>query len=485
MSITKEDKFIDFVLEHVDNKLLQLAEEGRYYFEDELAESELENILKEEILSISESEELTDELAESFIAAKEIAKLYLEEIKEACDEESDDYDDSDDEKSDEDDVNENIPNKHKISKMQSIIDARKRRTDPNVIRSRKRTLMKRAARGDRVVNKKLSRSLKKTFSKGFGKRWEDDEEPKDIDTKKVNDSDEEDETITPNKEEMKAELAKKLAKKAEACKESISDSIEYALNESELFGSLNEDESASLREFVKKHLLESADKQVEFISKHLLEATDEYVEQELIPSMNEHVEEYINEEVIPEIKKDVDEYISYVAEDVSESLHKQNLIVKSKSSVQLESFRDKLLTLISEELNIIPEQEDIVHKLESKLTEANEMIQSERIKKIEYRNQIEESEKAIYLLKRFSEFNISEATRERIINKLDENDISENEYRSGYSLDEFKSATDALIKESMAESEKEPAENKKINETKEDENPLNDILKRSLDLLKK
>ena len=147
---------MDSIREYVKSSILEWLHEN----EDELNEDVMSDAAVIEEMTDMFFAQLSDEINES-------------ECEDNCDD--DDCDDDncgkkDDDKEDDDDVDEATMVKHKISKIQSVLDKRKRETDPKFKMSRRRTLMKAAARGGRVINKKLSKSLKKSFRQGFGKR---------------------------------------------------------------------------------------------------------------------------------------------------------------------------------------------------------------------------------------------------------------------------------------------------------------------------
>lgn len=461
----KEDDFdIDSINKYVKNSIHEWLFEG----EDELNE--------DVISDTAVIEEMVDEI--------------INELLEACKKESDDCD-SDDEKDDcekddyekDDDSDDEMDEsasmvKHKISKIQSVLDKRKRETDPKYKMSRRRTLMKMAARGGRVVNKKLSKSLKKSFNQGYGKRWESKEDIFNIEDgiSSIFESDckndVEGDDVTPEKDNKK-KLAKKMSEKAKEQKEAIEESMREVLKSVPSFGTLNEEESNTLSESFISLLSENVDKAVVSITESLLDEMEDYKNTVIIPSYNNKVNQYLSEEVIPSMEADVDDYLDYVVNEKLDEIMESGKIYKSRDSIQLESFRDKLLNLIEENLYIVPEQEDALIAMEKRCESLTESLKTANVEKIKSRNKAVQLENELWIEKNIPD-DLSDAGEEKL--RLQLEDI---EYTTH---DEFVKKANRIINESESNS------NLKINEqhetvpSKKDE--TDDIVTRTLNFMK-
>ena len=177
----KQNQFIDLIENYVytlvSDHIKELNESEDY---ESFDMDELKQYAKNSISEwfFEDEDMLSEDVINDQVVIDDIVDTIFEDIEEACKKEScdcgkpdcpicskkesckegddDDEDpDKDDDKDDgDDDVDEAaLLTKHKITKIQSVLDARKRATDPAWKMSRRRTLMKQAARGGRVVNK--------------------------------------------------------------------------------------------------------------------------------------------------------------------------------------------------------------------------------------------------------------------------------------------------------------------------------------------
>lgn len=404
-----------------------------------------DNIKKSIAEWLTESDDETTELEESVIANTCAPIDYvIDDIVDSIVQEA--------EKNDEEsELDEASMVKHKISKIQSIIDKRKRETDPKLKASRKRTLMKIDARGGRVVNKKLSKAMKKSYKQGYGARWESEEffdkvhagidsvlyesDCSDADEKKPVEGND----VEP--EAGKKKLAKKLAKEAKIQKEAIKESAKMTLSASGVFGTLNESESSELVESFVEVLSENLDKATEAITESLLESTEQYVTDIVIPEISGKVDRYISEEVLPELEKNVSDYLEYVTEEIATDLKDSGKIIKSRDSQQLESFRDKLLKLIESDLQIIPEQQDAMVVLENKCETLTKFLKEGQVERIKLQNKLDELENQIWLEHNLPS-GLSEATSEKLKDRLN---VLEYDSHSDFILKATK-----VIKEALA-----------------------------------
>ena len=148
-------------------------------------------------------------------------------------------------------------------------------------------------------------------------------------------------------------------------------------------------------------------------------------------------------------------------------------IYKSRDSIQLESFRDKLLNLIEENLYIVPEQEDALIAMEKRCESLTESLKTANVEKIKARNKAVQLENELWIEKNIPD-DLSDAGEEKL--RLQLEDI---EYTTH---DEFVKKANRIINESESNS------NSKINEqhetvpSKKDE--TDDIVTRTLNFMK-
>lgn len=400
------------------------------------------------------------------------------ESKESCKKESDDEDDDDekdsedkddDDEDDKDDVDEAALTKHHITKIQSVLDARKRATDPKYKMSRRRTLMKQAARGGRVINKKLSKSVKKSYRQGFGKRWEEamenmEEACKKEACKKESDTEKDDvEGNDVKPKDSKEKAVKKIKSTVKVQKEAMEESVREALKDIPAFGTLNEEESASMTEAFMNLLSKHVDEATDSITEAVLNEMETYQNEVVIPEITEKANAYMAEEVIPSLEADVNDYLDYVVNEKIEEIMESGKIYKSRESIQLESFRDKLLDLIESDLQIVPEQEDALIAMESKCDSLSKSLQEARVEKIKARNRAIQLENELWIEKNIPS-DVSEATSEKIRDMLEaiEADTHEAFVSKAEKIIEEATATKTPIKEEVVEQPKKQPEEEDI-----------------------
>lgn len=453
------EQFADMIEGYIYDALDTSLKEGTFTSFDALKQEVLESI--NDMFFEDEPDKLTEEVLSDSIVLEDAVEAVFADLKEACKEECDcgkkdcpicnpkesckkesddddeddedkdddkddtkDKDDEDDEDDDDkDDVDEATLSKHHITKIQSVLDKRKRETDPKYKMSRRRTLMKIAARGGRVINKKLSKSVKKAYRQGFGKRWEDTMDVMEDKMKETcnKESDTEKDDVEGNDvkpKDSKVKATKKIKECVKVQKEAMEESVKEALKEIPAFGTLNESESASMTEAFTNLLSEHINKATDSITEAVLEEMDSFEKEHVIPELTQRANDYIVEEVIPSLEKDVNDYLDYVVNEKVAEIMESGKVYKSRDSMQLESFRDKLFDLIESELQIVPEQEDALIAMESKCDSLEKSLQEARIEKIKARNRSIQLENELWIEKNMP-INISEATSEKIRDLLE------------------------------------------------------------------
>lgn len=492
--------------ENSREKLADMIEGYIYDFlENKLNEEETAhwNALKEEALqSINEwffegEDQLNEEVISDSLVIEDMVNTVFDDLmeacksecdcgkpdcpicnpKESCKKESDDEDDddkkdddekdSDDEDDDKDDVDEAALTKHHITKIQSVLDARKRATDPKYKMSRRRTLMKQAARGGRVINKKLSKSVKKAYRQGFGKRWEEAMNGMEEACKKESDTEKDDvegNDVKPNDSKEKA--VKKIKSTVKVQKEAMEESVREALKDIPAFGTLNEEESTSMTEAFMNLLSKHVDEATDTITEAILNEMETYQNEVIIPELTEKANSYMTEEVIPSLEADVNDYLDYVVNEKVEEIMESGKIYKSRESLQLESFRDKLLDLIESDLQIIPEQEDALIAMESKCDSLSKSLQEARVEKIKARNRAIQLENELWIEKNIPS-DLSEATTEKVRDLLEaiEADTHDAFIAKAEKIIEEATATKAPIKEEVEAPKNQPEEEDIVSRT--------------------
>lgn len=481
LNIETRERLVEFIEGYVYDLIEQQLKEDD--FDIDSINEFVKNSIHEWL--IEDEDELNEAVISDTAVIEEMVDEIINELLEACKKESDDCD-SDDKKDDcekndgsDDEMDESASMvKHKISKIQSVLDKRKRETDPKYKMSRRRTLMKMAARGGRVVNKKLSKSLKKSFKQGYGKRWESKEDIFNIEEGISNifesdcKDDVEGDDVTPEKDNKK-KLAKKMSEKAKEQKEAIEESMREVLKSVPSFGTLNEEESNTLSESFISLLSENVDKAIVSITESLLDEMEDYKNTVIIPSYNNKVNQYLNEEVIPSMEADVDDYLDYVVNEKLDEIMESGKIYKSRDSIQLESFRDKLLNLIEENLHIVPEQEDALIAMEKRCESLTESLKTANVEKIKARNKAVQLENELWIEKNIPD-DLSDAGEEKL--RLQLEDI---EYTTH---DEFVKKANSIISESESNSKSNINEQHETVPSKKDE--TDDIVTRTLNFMK-
>lgn len=494
------EQFADMIEGYIYDVLEKSLEENTFTSFDALKQEVLKSI--NEWFFEDESDKLNEDVLSDTIVIEDAVNAVFADLEEACKEEcdcgkedcpicnpkesckkeSDDDEDKEDDKDDDedddekDDVDEATLTKHHITKIQSVLDKRKRETDPKYKMSRRRTLMKIAARGGRVINKKLSKSVKKAYRQGFGKRWEEtmdamNEKMKDSEEKKsdAEKDDVEGNDVKPNGTKVKA--TKKIKEAVKVQKEAVEESVKDALKDIPAFGTLNESESASMTEAFTNLLTKHIDQASETITEAVLQEMDAFEKEYVIPELTQKANDYIAEEVIPSLEKDVNDYLDYVVEEKIQEIMESGKIYKSRDSMQLESFRDKLLDLIESELQIVPEQEEALIAMESKYDSVAKALQEARIEKIKARNRSIQLENELWVEKNMPT-TLSEASFEKLHDMLESIEADTHEAFVAKASKIIEEAT--AVKEPINESKKE--EPKKQEKTEEQD----DIVSRTL-----
>lgn len=487
------EQFADMIEGYIYDTLEKSLEENTFTSFDALKQEVLESI--NEWFFEDEPDKLNEDVLSDSIVLEDAVNTVFADLEEACkeecdcgkedcpicnpkesckkesdddeDDEKDKEDDKDDDDEDKDDVDEATLSKHHITKIQSVLDKRKRETDPKFKMSRRRTLMKIAARGGRVINKKISKGVKKSYRQGFGKRWEatmdamnekmKDSEEKKSDTEK---DDVEGNDVKPNESKVKA--TKKIKETVKVQKEAVEEAVKEALKDIPAFGTLNESESASMTEAFTNLLTKHIDQASETITEAVLEEMENYEKEHVIPELTQKANDYIVEEVIPSLEQDVNDYLDYVVNEKVEEIMESGKVYKSRNSIQLESFRDKLLDLIESELQIVPEQEDALIAMESKYDSVAKALQEARIEKIKARNRSIQLENELWIEKNMPA-TLSEASSEKLHDMLESIEADTHEAFVAKASKIIEEAT--TVKEPIVESKKEePKKQEKVEE---------------------
>ena len=354
---------------------------------------------------VKEDQRILDSIVESMLNEND-------EDDDSDSEEDDEDDDSDSEEDDEDDEDDDdldeALTKHKISKTDSIIAKRKRATDPKYKLSRRRTLKKAEARGGRVVNKKLSKALKKSHKMGFGKRWESEQ----LDTY-LNRIDDVLKEATYDKED----LVKRLINQVKTHKQAIQESLNEAMQNTTAFGTLNEAESASLLESFTELLSENIDRAVSSITDSLLTEMENYKDDVIVPTYSQHINDYIERELVPAVNEDVNRYLDYVINERIDEIMESGKILKSRKTTQLEAFTENLLDLIEHDLKFIPEQEDGYIDLENKYNLTSKALHEARVQRIKAEQKAQSLRNELWAEQNMPS-SLSEAAKEKVRENL-------------------------------------------------------------------
>ena len=385
-------------------------------------------------------DEWSDEFLTDCVVVDGIVDTLFEDIEEACDcddgdkDDDDDMDDKDDDKDDADDdkdddkepTDEAALTKHHITKIQSVIDARKRATDPQYKLSRKHTLMKQAARGGRIIDRKLSKALKKSYRAGFGKRWEGcdratlrDGIKKAFDNEGCDNEGCDNDGLEGPNVNPKEKVAKKVKEIAKIRKEAVAESVKEMLSEIPSFETLEEAETEKLTESFSNLLLDKINSSVDNVTDDILEELDNFINEEVIPDYTQKTESYIMDEVFPAMQADVSDYLDYVIEAKLDEIMESGKIYKSAKSIQLEDFTEKLLDLIKEDLQIYPEQEDAVISLEKKVSVLEQSLYDAKVQKVKAVHSMKDLQDELWMEKNIPN-DLSEAAKETLQKSLNE-----------------------------------------------------------------
>ena len=235
------------------------------------------------------------------------------------------------------------------------------------------------------------------------------------------------------------ELSKKMKKVAAQRREAIEESLdEQFANFNSLFGSLNESETAELKAIAGNtisSLLESSEKA---ICEDLSNAYQTYINEELLPEMFDLFDNHYIKVIMNEHNEQIDEWLSETAKEVVEDLDSKKLIVKSHSAIQNEEFVENLLSLIKENLQILPEQEDYIDNANNQIQELNKKLQESNIEAIRLRDKLNESKRSEYVYKNMPS-DLFESDKEKLLEYV-ETELSEAE-----SFDEFTKYFDEAV----------------------------------------
>jgi hypothetical protein len=355
---------------------------------------------------VKEDQRILNSIVESILNENDDSDSKDEDDEDDDDLDEDDDSDSEDEE-DDDDLDEALT-KHKISKTDSIIAKRKRATDPKYKLSRRRTLKKAEARGGRVVNKKLSKALKKSHKMGFGKRWESEQLDTYLD--RIDD-------VLKEATYDKEDLVKRLINQVKTHKQAIQESLNEAMQNTTAFGTLNEAESASLLESFTELLSENIDRAVSSITDSLLTEMENYKDDVIVPTYSQHINDYIEKELVPAVNEDVNRYLDYVINERIDEIMESGKILKSRKTTQLEAFTENLLDLIEHDLKFIPEQEDGYIDLENKYNLTSKALHEARVQRIKAEQKAQSLENELWAEQNMPS-SLSEAAKEKVRENL-------------------------------------------------------------------
>ena len=357
---------------------------------------------------VKEDQRILNSIVESILNENDDSDSKDEDDSDSKDEDDDsDSEDEDEDEEGDDDLDEALT-KHKISKTDSIIAKRKRATDPKYKLSRRRTLKKAEARGGRVVNKKLSKALKKSHRMGFGKRWESEQLDTYLD--RIDD-------VLKEATYDKEDLVKRLINQVKTHKQAIQESLNEAMQNTTAFGTLNEAESASLLESFTELLSENIDRAVSSITDSLLTEMENYKDDVIVPTYSQHINDYIERELVPAVNEDVNRYLDYVINERIDEIMESGKILKSRKTTQLEAFTENLLDLIEHDLKFIPEQEDGYIDLENKYNLTSKALHEARVQRIKAEQKAQSLRNELWAEQNMPS-SLSEAAKEKVRENL-------------------------------------------------------------------
>lgn len=209
-------------------------------------------------------------------------------------------------------------------------------------------------------------------------------------------------------------LSRKMSKVAKLRRESIEEQLTEAMKDMEVFGTLNESESATIKTLFTESVVKFLDESETKIVSALTEEFEGYVSSEIIPSIVDTFDTAYVPEIVESLNKNVEKYLQFVAEDIASTLSDKNLIVKSEKSLQLEDFTSELLGMIKTKLQIIPEQEDAMLVLKSRVDQLKDQLDESIVEKVKLKNALDESKKEQFLLSGILS-DLSEAKKEKFL----------------------------------------------------------------------
>ena len=209
-------------------------------------------------------------------------------------------------------------------------------------------------------------------------------------------------------------LSRKMSKVAKLRRESIEEQLTEAMKDMEVFGTLNESESATIKTLFTESVVKFLDESETKIVSALTEEFEGYVSSEIIPSIVDTFDTAYVPEIVESLNKNVEKYLQFVAEDIASALSDKNLVVKSEKSLQLEDFTSELLGMIKTKLQIIPEQEDAMIVLKSRVDQLKDQLDESIVEKVKLKNALDESKKEQFLLSGILS-DLSEAKKEKFL----------------------------------------------------------------------
>ena len=209
-------------------------------------------------------------------------------------------------------------------------------------------------------------------------------------------------------------LSRKMSKVAKLRRESIEEQLTEAMKDMEVFGTLNESESATIKTLFTESVVKFLDESETKIVSALTEEFEGYVSSEIIPSIVDTFDTAYVPEIVESLNKNVEKYLQFVAEDIASALSDKNLVVKSEKSLQLEDFTSELLGMIKTKLQIIPEQEDAMLVLKSRVDQLKDQLDESIVEKVKLKNALDESKKEQFLLSGILS-DLSEAKKEKFL----------------------------------------------------------------------
>ena len=243
--------------------------------------------------------------------------------------------------------------------------------------------------------------------------------------------------------------------------ESIENLLDESFKTSPIFGSLNEGQSNELKamftDTVSKTLLDS----YAAIERDVREGYEAYINKGLVPTMLEYFDDYKNT-IVVELYEWVDEYLRHIAEEFVDENMDRKMFVKSSKSERLESFSEKLLSLIKEELKIYPEQEDALESAKESISKLSSDLREANISLIRERNKTLEAEKNAHMYEALQESTASDSTKDEIIEYAKSNLLD-----SSVSMYDFRKKISSMLSESQNDSNKQKKAKESVTENED------------------